>query len=364
MKTHVPSIARLPSAARSPSIARSPNIARSPTILDVARRAGVSKSTVSNVIRDADCVAPPMRARVQEAISPLDYRPNAAGTTVGAAAHHDVWRGGRRPGQSVPCRNGKTDRTACGSPGLSHDVRQHPGRRSRGGRTGKPVAISCGRHPVPGPRRDHKARARDLVAGKVPAVFVTCSTDWGDVVCGDDRRGAEEATRHLLALGHRRIAYFADPIVEDAADRARQIGYRAVMADAGLTPAVFRWRRSPSRLFRNDREVTPEDVLRGKKRMTAVFSSNDLGAIEVLDCADRLGIRVPEDLSVVGFDDVVMARLARINLHDGRAAAGRPGTARDRYDDGTLAGRPARPTGAAHRRPAADRSRLDRAARP
>ncbi len=57
-----------------------------------------------------------------------------------------------------------------------------------------------------------------------------------------------------------------------------------------------------------------EKVLAGRSRYTAVFSSNDFGAIELLDCADRLGIKVPEDLSVVGFDDVTLASLARINL--------------------------------------------------
>ncbi|HEY6433969.1 MAG TPA: substrate-binding domain-containing protein, partial [Acetobacteraceae bacterium] len=55
-------------------------------------------------------------------------------------------------------------------------------------------------------------------------------------------------------------------------------------------------------------------LLLGDRRVTAIFSSNDLGAIEILDCADRLGIRVPDQLSVVGFDDIVLARLARINL--------------------------------------------------
>ena len=157
-------------------------------------------------------------------------------------------------------------------------------------------------------------RTRQLIAGRIPAVFVTCSADWGDTVCGDDLQGGKDATRHLVALGHRRIAYFADPIVEDDADKARRTGYRAVMAEGGLQPMVFHWRRSPAGLMRGDCEVTAEEVLLGPKRVTAIFSSNDLGAIELLDCADKLGIRVPQDLSVVGFDDIVLARLARINL--------------------------------------------------
>ena len=154
-------------------------------------------------------------------------------------------------------------------------------------------------------------KPRALIEGRVPVVFVTCSADWGDVVCADDERGGRIATEHLIGLGHERIAYCADPIVEDATDRARQAGYRQTMAAAGLTPMVFHWERAEDRLLR---EAPVEEILTGPQRPTAFVSSNDLGAIDLLDCADRLSIPVPLKLSVVGFDDVMMAGLARINL--------------------------------------------------
>ncbi len=292
---------------------QTPEFAKPPTILDVARLVGVSKSTVSNVIRDADCVAPAMRARVAEAIAQIGYRPNVLarqlvqqrtmmfGVVVGDLANpfhaemaKQIEQHAAAHGYRVMFVNTQADEAE--APGLESLLEYRVAGilfLAHAGSTGS---------------------ARRLVAGKLPAVFVTCSADWGDVVSGDDCGGAKAATRHLISLGHRRIAYFADPIVEDAADRARQAGYRRAMAEAGLPQAIFHWRRSPLRLLRNHREVAPEDVLRGSRRMTAIFSSNDLGAIEVLDCADRLGVRVPDELSVVGFDDVVMARLARINL--------------------------------------------------
>jgi LacI family transcriptional regulator len=155
-------------------------------------------------------------------------------------------------------------------------------------------------------------RARSIVSGRVPAVFVSCAADWGDVVSADDAAGAELATRHLVDLGHRRVAYFADPIVEDAADHDRQKGYSRVMEAAGLEATVFHWQRQPGELLRQKRDEQVGEILRN--RVTAVFSSNDYGAIELLECADRLEVRVPQDLSVVGFDDVVMAGLARISL--------------------------------------------------
>jgi LacI family transcriptional regulator len=284
-----------------------------PTIVDVARLAGVSKSTVSNVIRNADCVRPAMRARVTEAITVLGYRPNILarqlvqqrtrifGVVVGDLANpfhaemaKQIERHADLRGYRVMFVNSQTD--MADAAGLESLLEY----RVAG-------IIFLAHAGIP-------ERTRQLIAGKVPSVFVACSANWGDVVSGDDHQGAKEATQHLIALGHHRIAYFADPIVEDDADRARRAGYRAVMTKAGLRPMVFHWRRSPPGLLRGNREVTPEQVLLGPERVTAIFSSNDLGAIELLDCADKLGIRVPDELSIVGFDDVVLARLARINL--------------------------------------------------
>jgi LacI family transcriptional regulator len=141
---------------------------------------------------------------------------------------------------------------------------------------------------------------------------VSFVADWCDAVSADDEAGGELATQHLVDLGHKRIAYFADPLVEDAADRARRAGYQRVMRRAGLRPDVFHWDQPPDQMPAEVRDRQVERILRN--HTTAAFSSNDYGAIELLDSADRLGVRVPQDLSVVGFDDVVLAGLARINL--------------------------------------------------
>jgi LacI family transcriptional regulator len=83
------------------------------------------------------------------------------------------------------------------------------------------------------------------------------------------------------------------------------------MERAGLTPTIYHWERAEARLLR---EAPVEQVLAGPNRPTAFVSSNDLGAIDLLDCADHLNIAVPRRLSVVGFDNVMLAGLARINL--------------------------------------------------
>jgi LacI family transcriptional regulator len=287
-------------------------VAKHATIFDVAREAGVSKSTVSNVIRGVGGVAPETRQRVQDAIAQLGYRPNVLArqlvqqrtTTLGvvvgdlgnpfyAEMAKQIERAATGRGyRAMFCNTqGEEDAETLGLESLMQY---------------RAAGILFLSHPT------DLGRARSIVEGRVPAVFLTCAADWGDVISGDDDAGAELATQHLLDLGHRRVAYFADPIVEDVADRERQAGYRRVMERAHLEATVFHWDRRPGELDRDARDRQLDRILRN--RITAVFSSNDYGAIELLECADRLGVRVPEDLSVVGFDDVVMAGLARINL--------------------------------------------------
>ncbi len=127
-----------------------------------------------------------------------------------------------------------------------------------------------------------------------------------------DGHGAWLATEHLLSLGHRRITYFADPIAEDPADCERQAGFAATMRKAGLQPVVLRWQSAPDRVLRDGQAMTLAAMLSGTNRPTAIFAANDLTAIEVLDAVDRLGIPVAGQLSVIGFDDLVLAGLARL----------------------------------------------------
>jgi LacI family transcriptional regulator len=285
-----------------------------PTILDMAKAVGVSKSTVSNVVRGAAGVAPATRARVLEAVGRLGYLPNVVarqlvqrrtnvlGIVVGDLANPFyaemaklIERNAAEEGYRVMfCNTEVADEV---------DV------------TGLESLVE---HQVAGvvflSYLAGSGRARRLVEGRMPALFVTCSAEWGDVVAGDDSHGAWLATEHLLSLGHRRIAYFADPIAEDPADRERQASFAATMLKAGLEPVSLRWQSAPDRVLRNGQETTLETLLRGDDRLTAIFAANDLTAIEVLDSADRLGIAVPGQLSVVGFDDLMLAGLARINL--------------------------------------------------
>jgi LacI family transcriptional regulator len=285
-----------------------------PTILDVAKKAGVSKSTVSNVVRKYGAVSQEISARVLEAIEELGYRPNVLarqlvqqrtaiiGVIVGDFSnpfHAEMVKQIEQVADArgyrtmfVNSRHSKADQIAAIENLLDY-------------RVAGLIFLAY---------TDSMVHIRRLIKGSVPTVFLTCRADWGDVVSADDKVGTAIATRHLVELGHKRIAYIADPIQEDAADLARQSGYLAVIAEAKLNPIVFHWSDTPETVLYERRKMPLDRAMRGSNSVTGIVSSNDFGAIKILDCADRLGIRVPDDLSVVGFDDVAISKLLRINL--------------------------------------------------
>jgi LacI family transcriptional regulator len=156
---------------------------------------------------------------------------------------------------------------------------------------------------------------QEILRHQVPAVFVSCEAEWGDVVSVDDRVGGKLATRHLLDAGHKRVAYLSVPEVEDQSDRARWQGYCDALGDAGVASRVRISWSPPADLARIDGVERPLlEVFSGRDRVTGVFTSNDVAAIALQEFADRFDLDVPGDLSIVGFDDVPMAGLARIAL--------------------------------------------------
>lgn len=133
----------------------------------------------------------------------------------------------------------------------------------------------------------------------------------GSWVVLDNVRGAEEATRHFLDLGHQRIGLVAGP--EDFSTAAERLeGYRRALRRAGIEPN--------DRLVRQG-HFRPElayqaahDLLRAPRRPTAILAGNDVTALAVLDAAGDLGLSVPEDLALCGFDDTNLSRRREIAL--------------------------------------------------
>jgi DNA-binding LacI/PurR family transcriptional regulator len=149
------------------------------------------------------------------------------------------------------------------------------------------------------------------LASSVPVVFIDVHTPAVDRfarVVGDDRAGASLAARHLVELGHRRIAFIGDSTREPfgfTSSRDREAGLTEELARAGITiPRHWIGHGAHGRYEARDlahRMLAPDD------RPTAVFAASDTQALGVIAAARDLGLRVPDDLSVIGYDDIEAA---------------------------------------------------------
>jgi LacI family transcriptional regulator len=297
------------------------------TIHDIAREAGVSSSTVSRVLNGNVPVAPQKRDAVLAIVQKLKYRPNviAQGLARGRTAAIGVMT------QSIA------------SPFYGEILR------------GVEQGLSgSGYHPVFASgnwRTEDELAAFDLLSGRrVDGLIVLAGAIPDDrllrgaaelplVVVGrlikglehqclyvDDVRAAYEATRYLIGLGHQRIAHIAGPTThQDALDRRE--GYRRALAEAGLPP-------NEQLIVEGDYTeqsglLAIQSLLSRNAMFTAIFAANDQMAYGVRLALYRHGIRVPEDVSLVGFDDLLssayttppLTTVRQPTLEMGRAAA-------------------------------------------
>lgn len=283
------------------------------TLTDVAELAGVSRSTASNVARGSDVVATRTRRRVQAAIEQLGYRPNALArqllrgraTNIGIIA-----RDLRNPfiaemASFVEREVARFGFAAmfCATEGDSDREEQAVALMLENRVSGLVFLSFLNRPETVGARID----------GHVPSVFIAADEPWADSVTVDERRGGELVARHLIELGHQRLA-FVGPMQYDRADSRRLEGFLRVAAEVQLQPTVIGWDPPDGEVTVDGARTDWRRLLTGDGRVTGVFAANDFAAIDLLDVADAIGVRVPDDLSIVGFDDVAMASLRRISL--------------------------------------------------
>lgn len=272
-------------------------------IEDVAKEAGVSSATVSYVLNNRGNVSQETRARVLEAATRLRYRPSAAGRDLASRTSHAL-------GVVVPRVDSLSDPFfATVSSGFLF------GAQNRGYQmvlllpdTG-PEALEemVEQRQLDGVLlldvEEEDARVRELYDRGVPILLFGRSelpVAWVDV---DNLQGGATATQYLLDLGHRRIAHIAAP-QRYLYGRLRRRGYEDVLSkfDRGLTPIVVEGdltMESGSRLA--------HELLVNNPRPTAIFAASDLMAIGAIRAATEAGLKVPRDLSVVGFDDSSVA---------------------------------------------------------
>jgi LacI family transcriptional regulator len=280
------------------------------TIRDVAERAGVSVATVSKVINQRYGVAEVTSERVQAVIRELGYE---ASLVAQSLRNHRTNVIGILVADLEPFSTELLKGAADAIRGSGYELVVY----SAGGRTGDQVGWE---------RRYLSRLSGTLVDGAVlvtpavvdvhygaPVVAVDPHTGSHDVptVDSDNLRGAQLATEHLLGLGHRRIALLGGrPDLESA--KLREQGFRQALASAGV--AVDETLICLGGYDPQVSAAAAHDLLGRADRPSAVFAANDVTAIATMEVARSLGLRVPEDLSVVGFDNIPESALCTPQL--------------------------------------------------
>jgi DNA-binding LacI/PurR family transcriptional regulator len=277
-----------------------------PTMEDVAARAGVSRALVSIVYRDAPGASEATRVRVLEAGAALGYRPDHRARLLG--------------------------RTRTRLLGVTFDVRAPfhgdlvEALYAAVESTGYDLALSAVAPSRPEPRAvqsllDYRCEALILLGPQLsPAALADLATHQPviavarkvkaagvDVVRTDDAAGARLAVEHLVALGHRDILHVDGGRAPGATER--RAGYRSAMRRAGLTPRILSGGPTEDHGAR-----AAKLILDDYPTASAVTVFNDRSAVGLLDVIRQSSRRVPDDLSVIGYDNTTVAALSRINL--------------------------------------------------
>lgn len=277
-----------------------------PRIKDIARQLGVSPATVSRALSGTGLVAEPTLSRVREAARALNYRPN------------------------VPARNLRTQRTMAvlmvvrdiGNPfylevvkGVEAAARDAGYSVLMGNTENEPEREASYFDML----RDGQADGMILMTGQLPArlanapdlprlpVVVALEIIEGSGlphVQIDNAAAARMAVEHLIALGHSRIAHIAGPLPEVMAQR-RLEGFRTAMHAARL-PIPAEYEQRGDYLLRTGQALC-RTLFSLPQPPTAIFAANDEMAFGAINELRRMGLRVPQDVSVVGFDDLFLS---------------------------------------------------------
>lgn len=278
------------------------------TITDVSRRAGVSRSTVSRVVAGNGYVSEANRKAIEAAIAELGYRPNSIaqalrsnrsnvigavvvdiGTPYFANIIYGVQRAIRPAGKSLMVSSGYADQ--------DHEARAII----------EMVDRACDGIVLYLERPLRADAAEILRKAQIPVVSIGhdhCQLSGGRVLL-DNFEGARAAMRHLLEQGHRNIVYLSgDPTIGDAIDRLA--GVEAALAEGGLTLGDI---EVMSGLFHESFGLSAgRDLLARRRDVTAVFAGADVIAAGFYLALGEAGLRIPHDISVIGFDDAYHAQ--------------------------------------------------------
>jgi DNA-binding LacI/PurR family transcriptional regulator len=281
------------------------------SIKDIARAADVTPCTVSRALRDSPRVSPETKKRIQRLADEMGYTPDAQARslvmgrtqtvgvvvttmadpfigsvvqTIESAAHEQGYTVILASSNDIPEREIEA-------------VKMLQSRRVDG------VIVTSSRVGA-----QYQERLDQL---RVPVVLVNSLAEHSGrhtiSVRVDNHQGGQQATNHLIQKGHRRIAYVAAPA--DRSDNVeRMTGYRDALAEAGIAYDPSLVVKGTGRAGGGQRALPA--LLSLDDAPTAVFCYNDMTAIGLIDAAHKAGLSLPQDLAIVGFDDIAFAQLA------------------------------------------------------
>jgi DNA-binding LacI/PurR family transcriptional regulator len=286
------------------------------TIKDVANEAGVSIATVSRVLNNKDRVKSSTRKKIEEAILKLNFSPDQAARTmiiketktIGLLIPNltnEFWSVVAEVIQDELWENGYTT-LLCATSTLEDLTKREEAfimnfiQRKVDGVI---YATLSGVHPD-----GYHPAIKELKDSDIPVVAFDQNVPDVSKVKGEHIQGAITAVEHLIKLGHKRIAYLGGPLFSPD----RELGFRNAHTINGLNVDEYLIRRgSPTYEFGN---IAMLELLKSRKKFTAVFCGNDLIALGAIQCMNNAGVKVPDDVAVVGYDDIQMSKIIKPSL--------------------------------------------------
>ncbi len=283
------------------------------TIKDVAKKAGVSIATVSRVLNKKDRVKEETRRKVEEAIEKLQYRPDPIARTMtgkesksigllvptlsneywavlSESIQDELWKRGY---SMMLCATGDGD-IEKGNAYLKAFVDRKM--------DGIIVGCLCDK-----PLHELETSIMEVYKNGISVIAFDSSLPGISSVSGDHIKGAMDAVQHLINLGHREIAYIDGSESFQSVFGQRELGYRYALNRAGISVDEKLIRRVKYGV-QNGYEAA-KDLIQSGAKFTALFCWNDLLAFGAIKGLREMGLRVPEDIAVVGYDDINAASL-------------------------------------------------------
>jgi LacI family transcriptional regulator len=281
-------------------------MAKNATIIDVAREAGVSYATVSRVINDGTHVKADKRERVLKAMAKLAFSINPAARSLRGGRSHTVgllvrdlgtgYIGEIIRGADLALAEAEYDLTLYTTHRRKTKEATYVATLMRGMADGLLLVLP----------RNPEAYLEFLHERHFPYVLIDHQgiDNTGPAVGATNWQGGYDATKHLLDLGHRRIG-FVSGTMDMGCAQDRLAAYKAALTDYGVAidPALI----TEGDFFQPQGYECARTLLALPKPPTAIFASNDVSAFGVMEAVRDLGLRIPDDISIVGFDDIHQA---------------------------------------------------------